>query len=274
MSSSVKLLDEVISTFETKQEENSDSDSEEDNGSIYPRTLIRQYSGDLDISANNDDNNLTYSLSFDDDDETKYENMTDIVKEQLSTKPYAKINRNMDGIAKKSINLICGYTRMYYKGTGSQIMPSAVVGVICNFYPDIHFFCWNDLYISLESSEDENPNIFILLKKHCVLSNFLKPFIENRATEIVKIQKVKCDILELIVTYLCHHNGLKPEEIAKPIRSVKMERIVSDKWDADYINKMDKKTIFQVILGANYLDLPSLLHLGCAKIATLIKGKS
>ena len=53
-----------------------------------------------------------------------------------------------------------------------------------------------------------------------------------------------------------------------------MERIVADKWDADYINKMNKKTIFQVILGANYMDLPSLLHLGCAKIATLIKGKS
>merc|ERR1739845_95182 len=26
--------------------------------------------------------------------------------------------------------------------------------------------------------------------------------------------------------------------------------------------------------GANYMDIKSLLHLGCAKIATLIKGKS
>ena len=44
------------------------------------------------------------------------------------------------------------------------------------------------------------------------------------------------DILELIVNYLKHHNGKKPEEIVKPIRSVKMKRIVADKWDADYIN--------------------------------------
>ena len=71
-----------------------------------------------------------------------------------------------------------------------------------------------------------------------------------------------------------HHNGKIPEEIAKPIRSVKMERIVADLWDAHYINKMNKKTIFQVILAANYMDVASLLHLGCAKIATLIKGKS
>ena len=53
-----------------------------------------------------------------------------------------------------------------------------------------------------------------------------------------------------------------------------MERIVDDRWDAQFIDSMSKKTIFQVILGANYMDLPSLLHLGCAKIATLIKGKS
>ena len=90
----------------------------------------------------------------------------------------------------------------------------------------------------------------------------------------IPIRKVRGDILELIVEYLEHHNGEQPEEIAKPIRSVKMERIVADLWDADYINRMNKKTIFQVILGANYMDIPSLLHLGCAKIATLIKGKS
>merc|ERR1712154_178253 len=34
------------------------------------------------------------------------------------------------------------------------------------------------------------------------------------------------------------------------------------------------ETIYQVIVGANYMDVPSLLHLGCAKIATLIKGQS
>ena len=85
---------------------------------------------------------------------------------------------------------------------------------------------------------------------------------------------MNADILKLIVEYLKHHNGKVPQEIAKPIRSVKMERIVDDRWDATFIDNMSKKTIFQVILGANYMDLPSLLHLGCAKIATLIKGKS
>merc|ERR1712173_213905 len=37
------------------------------------------------------------------------------------------------------------------------------------------------------------------------------------------------------------------------------------------IDAFDKKTIFEIILAANYMDIKSLLHLGCAKIATLIK---
>jgi len=41
--------------------------------------------------------------------------------------------------------------------------------------------------------------------------------------------------------------------------------------DATWIDAFDKKTIFEVILAANYMDIKSLLHLGCAKIATLIK---
>merc|ERR1712242_549458 len=87
-------------------------------------------------------------------------------------------------------------------------------------------------------------------------------------------KQVDGDTLSLIVKYLEHHEGKEPAEIAKPIRSVKMEKIVEDSWDADFINKQPKRTIFQIILGANYMDIKSLLHLGCAKIATMIKGKS
>mmetsp|Transcript_26522 Transcript_26522/g.23341 ORF Transcript_26522/g.23341 Transcript_26522/m.23341 type:complete len:191 (+) Transcript_26522:212-784(+) len=124
----------------------------------------------------------------------------------------------------------------------------------------------------LISSEDDNPREFEISRKAALMCNLVKSILEGDANaKKIPIKKVRGDILELIVNYLKHHNGKKPEEIAKPIRSVKMERIVADKWDADYINKMNKKTIFQVILGANYMDLPSLLHLGCAKIATLIK---
>merc|ERR1719433_993142 len=96
---------------------------------------------------------------------------------------------------------------------------------------------------------------------------------DQEASEI-QVKQVDGPTLALIVQYLNQHKGVEPAEIAKPIRSVKMEKIVEDPWDADFVNKLAKRQLFQLILGANYMDCKSLLHLGCAKVATMIKGKS
>merc|ERR1712154_173429 len=71
--------------------------------------------------------------------------------------------------------------------------------------------------------------------------------------------------------YMAHHNGVEPDPLPSPVRSIHMAQIVSDKWDATWIDAFDKKTTFEIILAANYLGIKSLLNLGCAKIATLIK---
>lgn len=45
--------------------------------------------------------------------------------------------------------------------------------------------------------------------------------------------------------------------------------------DADYIDKIGetRQQLYDLILAANYMDIKSLLHLGCAKVASLIKGQ-
>merc|ERR1719220_1379210 len=144
----------------------------------------------------------------------------------------------------------------------------------------------DDKVEGLDADDDENTKITLIssgekqLKfemersdaKMCRLGqNILDG--DQEAKEIM-VKQVEGPILKLIVEYLEHHKGKEPEEIAKPIRSVKMEKIVGDPWDATFINKQAKKTLFQLILGANYMDCKALLHLGCAKVATMIKGKS
>merc|ERR1712157_332614 len=122
---------------------------------------------------------------------------------------------------------------------------------------------------------DETPQEFPIDRKCAMMCNLVKSILEgDQEVQKIEIKKATSEILELIVRYLEHHKGNLPAEIAKPIRSVKMEKIVEDEWDAKFINGLSKKTVFQIILGANYMDIKSLLHLGCAKIATLIKGKS
>jgi len=129
--------------------------------------------------------------------------------------------------------------------------------------------------LTLVSCEDDASRSFKIDRPSALMCNLIKSIVEGDSdVSKIEVKKVSGDVLELIVAYLKHHKGTEPAEIAKPIRSVKMEKIVEDNWDATFINKMDKKTVFQIILGANYMDIKSLLHLGCAKIATLIKGKS
>jgi len=127
----------------------------------------------------------------------------------------------------------------------------------------------------LVSCDDVNGQQFKIDRESAMMCNLVKSIIEGDAdAKTIEIKKVSTNILKFITEYLLHHKGKVPAEIAKPIRSVKMEKIVEDEWDAKFINSKSKRDIFQIILGANYMDIKSLLHLGCAKIATMIKGKS
>merc|ERR1711964_952507 len=133
----------------------------------------------------------------------------------------------------------------------------------------------DDDELTLISCDEESPAKSVISRKAALMCNLVKNIIEgDKTAKEIEIKKVSGPILNIIVEYLKHHDGKVPAEIAKPIISVKLEKLVEDAWDAELIEKQTKKTIFQIILGANYMDIKSLLHLGCAKIATLIKGKT
>ena len=61
-------------------------------------------------------------------------------------------------------------------------------------------------------------------------------------------------------------------EIEKPLKSENMAEVVPD-WDAKFV-EIDQADLFELILAANYMDIKSLLDLTCAKVASLIKGKT
>jgi len=68
---------------------------------------------------------------------------------------------------------------------------------------------------------------------------------------------------------------MEPPIIEKPLRSKVMKEVVKDEWDAIFIDKIgdNRQQLYDLILAANYMDVKSLLHLGCAKVASLIKGQ-
>lgn len=82
-------------------------------------------------------------------------------------------------------------------------------------------------------------------------------------------------ILGLVVEYMNHHKGTEPDIIDKPLRSKNMKDVVKDPWDAEFIDTIgdNRQQLYDLVMAANYMDIKSLLHLGCAKVASLIKGQ-
>jgi len=117
---------------------------------------------------------------------------------------------------------------------------------------------------------------FTVDRKHAFISTLVKTSLETDDTsQEVPIPGVAGNILELVVQYMTHHKGTEPPLVEKPLRSKLMKDVVSDKWDAEYIDRIgdNLQQLYDLILAANYMDVKSLLHLGCAKVASLIKGQ-
>ena len=113
-------------------------------------------------------------------------------------------------------------------------------------------------------------------RKVASISTLIKTAVESDdAAKEVEIPGVDGSILELILTYMKHHNGTEPPIVDKPLRSKVMKEVCKDPFDATFIDDIgeDRQQLYDLILAANYMDVKSLLHLGCAKVASLIKGQ-
>ncbi|ETO13755.1 Suppressor of kinetochore protein 1 [Reticulomyxa filosa] len=159
----------------------------------------------------------------------------------------------------------------------------------------------DEIVLKTVGEDGKDGKSFSIKKKYCKLSNFVMTILKGDPTaKEIEVRQVGSDTLENIVKYLNEHKGEEPPPLPCPVRSTEMSQIVSVKWDAEFIDAFDKKAIFEIILVCMFFldifssqtcirihnmagkipklttriyffDIKSLLHLGCAKIATLIK---
>ena len=79
-----------------------------------------------------------------------------------------------------------------------------------------------------------------------------------------------------MVEYCIHHKDdpVAPvEEDRDAFDSARKRTDDIDEWDDAFI-KVDNEQLFEIILAANYLDIKSLLDLGCNTVANMLKGKT
>lgn len=135
------------------------------------------------------------------------------------------------------------------------------------------------LDITLTSKEGDS---FTVTGKQAKISGLIKETMSGdlSATEI-PLPSVATEELKLVIEFMKHHNGLDrkaDDTVERPLRSKIMAENVKDPWDAEFIDKLGKNPdnaddVVRLAGAANYLQIISLLHLACSKIASLIKGE-
>merc|ERR1712167_392452 len=91
---------------------------------------------------------------------------------------------------------------------------------------------------------------------------------EEEDAQEIPLPNVKSTVIE----FCQHHKDDPMAEIEKPLKSATMHEVVSE-WDANFVD-IEQELLFELILAANYMDIKSLLDLTCAKVASMIKGKT
>eukprot|EP00923_Selenidium_pygospionis_P036288 GHVN01063672.1.p1 GENE.GHVN01063672.1~~GHVN01063672.1.p1 ORF type:complete len:172 (+),score=42.31 GHVN01063672.1:45-560(+) len=102
---------------------------------------------------------------------------------------------------------------------------------------------------------------------------------ETGLSEAIPLHNVDSNTLRKIIEWCEYHKDKPPPVVAKPLKSSVMTELV-DAWDAEFIDPqppnppLAHEDVIALTLATNYMDIPGLLELSCAKIASLIRNKT
>ena len=103
-------------------------------------------------------------------------------------------------------------------------------------------------------------------------SNFINNFTNDYPNADIEFKTINYSALKKVAEYLEHYKDSEPKEIIQPLPKKEFKDCV-DNWDYEYIN-ISNETVLEIMLAANFMDIKPLVELTCAKIASVIKGKS
>mgnify|MGYP002634225551 CR=1 FL=1 len=96
---------------------------------------------------------------------------------------------------------------------------------------------------------------------------------ESEVSEIT-VTEVKSLEVNLIIDYCKHFEFNKTaSDIEKPLVSKDPKVFIKDEWEREFIDKLDLDAKCELLMAANYFNIPAIFELCCATIAAFFKGK-
>lgn len=128
---------------------------------------------------------------------------------------------------------------------------------------------------TISTSDEVEFNLPIKLLKHSKLMDTMlydEGTLISEPNEVLPIPMVDSETFKKVKDFLEHYHEDPYPEIKKPIRSDKLSDIIQP-WYAQFID-LDDNQLLKIIMAANFMHIQALLDLGCAQVASSIKGKS
>merc|ERR1712098_1011254 len=106
-------------------------------------------------------------------------------------------------------------------------------------------------------------------------STLIKTMLEDvtEGEDEIPLPNVSTDVLNKVLEFCKYQKDKADLEIERPLKSANLADVVPA-WYAAYVTVDSNELLFEIIMAANYLDIKSLLDLSCAKVASMIKGKT
>jgi S-phase kinase-associated protein 1 len=116
--------------------------------------------------------------------------------------------------------------------------------------------------IKLLSSDNET---FVVTREVATESETINGMIEDVGNEdVVPVANVKGSVLAKVLEYCKYHVQARASGATAEDKNA---------WDAEFI-QVDQRTLFDLILAANYLNIKGLLDMACKTVANMIEGKT
>jgi len=108
-------------------------------------------------------------------------------------------------------------------------------------------------------------------------SVLIKNLIEDLGDEAVAgtpipLPNVNHAVLQKVVEW-CEHHRNDVAQSGDDDNDNRKKTTDIEEWDQKFM-QVDQEMLFEIILAANYMDIKSLLDVGCKTVANMIKGKS
>ncbi|XP_047088363.1 SKP1-like protein 1 isoform X2 [Lolium rigidum] len=122
--------------------------------------------------------------------------------------------------------------------------------------------------ITLKSNDGEE---FEVEEAVAMGSQTIRHMIEDDCADNgIPLPNVNSKILSKVIEYCKKHVQLAAKPVADGASALSSTEDIKN-WEAEFVN-VDKATLFDLSLAANYLNIKGLLDLTCQTIADMIKG--